>query len=671
MQNKFTIGSLAIVFSALLVSCSGYWKGDYTLKEKLTLRKAQVSANEEDYASAAQFYKAVFNEHKSDAYLNYKMGECQLLQGEVSEALTYFELAEAKSEGLEPMYTFRYGQALQKIGSYKKAAEMYEKFKSSASKSDLKYTNVQMYANQVQFAIKAVDKPMNAQVVNAGAAINSVYSDGIPSLTADGKTLIFTSARPDGMGAKAEAGAEYFQDIYGSNWNTASKSWLSAKMLEGGINTAGHDANTAIAPDGSSIFVYRNIQDGAEKTGSGDIFVSAKDESGSWSIGKQVTTINSDYFETGACVSADGKKVFFVSERNDVMHKNYGNTDVFMIEMQTDGSWSAPTNIGPVVNTPQDEISIFVHPDSKTLFFASSGHDDNMGGYDIFKTVYENGVWSKPVNLGYPINTFRDERHFVLAANGLSAFYATQLDAARKDLDIYQINLANYNVVTGVSRNSIVVKGLVKDAESGVGLPADVFVRNLDSAHVTRFTANEKGEFVYHVVGGQKYKLQAVIPGYNVYEGDIDAPMEQNLQAEMAYLASLQRDPEVKMNSVPVSEQEVFSEAHLTFVSAMDSIRFTAASKKAMAENIERLKKDTFLKVKITGNYFDPKESAEICMGESFKLVDYVRTMLLAQGIAFDRIDINAAGNTHPLTSDLKSKEGRAENTRIDMQIEY
>ncbi|MCX6181612.1 MAG: tetratricopeptide repeat protein [Bacteroidetes bacterium] len=475
MQKNYFIKGIAIVFTVLLASCATYWKGNYSLNEKLVLRKAQVCENEDDYTSALDFYTAVYNEHKEDGYLNYKMGECYLMQGDVAKAVSYFEAAEAKSSGLDPLYSFRYGQAMQQSGNYKKAAELFDRYKSTAKEADAKFNNIDLHINQVAFAAKAMQSPVNATVVSVGDSINSIYSDGIPNITADGKTLIFASARAEGKGAQDVKDGAYFQDIYGSSWNEKTKKWSKAKLLEGAINTTGHDANTSISPDGTSIFLYRNVQEANYHTGSGDLYVSSKEGNNQWGPAKQVPFMNTDYFEAGACVSADGKKVFFVSERNDVLNKNYGNTDIFMMELKDDGTWTTPFNIGPVVNTPQDEIGLFIHPDSKTLFFASTGHDENMGGYDIFKTTYENGAWSKPVNLGYPINTFRDERHFVMSADGSKGYYTTQMNSARTDLDIYQVNLANYNVLTGESKNVVLLKGSLMDKTLGKPVSSDVF----------------------------------------------------------------------------------------------------------------------------------------------------------------------------------------------------
>ncbi len=670
MQKRYLIKGIAIVFTVVLTSCATYWKGTYSLNEKLVLRKAQVSENDEDYSSALDFYTAVYNEHKEDGFLNYKMGECYLLQGDVKKALTYLEVAEAKNSGLEPMFSFRYGQALQKSGSYKKAAEVYDRFKKAAKAGDIKYTNVDLYINQVAFASKAIESPVNAAIYNLGDSINSTYSDGLPNVTADGKTLVFTSARPEGKGGSAVTDGAYFQDIYSSTWNDKTKKWSKATMLPDSINTTGHDANTSISPDGTSIFLYRNIQEANYHTGSGDLYVSAKINNNKWGAAKQVPFMNTDYFEAGACVSADGKKVFFISERNDVLNKNYGNTDIFMMELK-DSVWSKPFNIGAVVNTSEDEIGLYIHPDSKTLFFASNGHDENMGGYDIFKTVYENGVWSKPVNLGYPINTFRDERHFVMSADGSKAYYTTQQDPARKDLDIYQVNLTNYNVITGENKSVVLLKGTVMDASAGKPLASEVFIRNVDSTNVTRINTSDKGVFQYNLLAGQKYVVEAAIKGFKPYLSEIQAPVAEK---EMAFVVSLESDGSQVKNTVAQVEapanKEVFEVEHLIFTESMDSLKFGPKSRKIMEKDLNKLRKEGYLKIKITGHYFGDGNS-KACMEQSKKLADYVRFYFVSHGVPFDRILVVAAGNTQALTKDVKSKKGKAENTRIDVLLEY
>jgi hypothetical protein len=162
-----------------------------------------------------------------------------------------------------------------------------------------------------------------------------------------------------------------------------------------------------------------------------------------YSLGKNV---NSSYYDSDACVSNDGETIFFVSEREK--DKAKGNGDIWTSTSNSTTSWNKAENL-KTLNTAEKEKSPFIHADGKTIFFSSKGHK-GMGGYDIFKSVkQEDGTWSEPENLGYPINTPGDEFDFILTADGKTAYYSTKSSANGK-YDIMKIDLSNYQLVAPV-----------------------------------------------------------------------------------------------------------------------------------------------------------------------------------------------------------------------------
>jgi tetratricopeptide (TPR) repeat protein/outer membrane protein OmpA-like peptidoglycan-associated protein len=664
MQKGYFVKSLLIICVAALSSCSPYWKGSYTPLEKVTLREAQADENALDFSAAMLKYQQVFNQHRDDAYVNYKMGECYFNLNQTQEALTHLELAENKgAASSNPRFNFVYGLALQKVGNYKKAAECFEKYTKVAKKADLKYTNVQLYLAQVQYALKAKETPVGAVVKNIGDSLNSQYSDAHPSITADGKMLIFSSARPEGKGGLQVKDGKYFEDIYSSKYNESSETWGKATLLEGAINTKEHDANVSISPDGKSIYIYKNNQVGKEKTAGGDIYVSSIGSTGRWAKPKELTTVNSSYFESSACISADGNRMFFTSDSYDVLHKNEGLSDIYVIEKDTAGKWSSPQNLGKVVNTAGDEMGVFLHPDGKTLFFASNGHAESFGGYDIYKTVYEKGVWTKPVNLGYPINTHREEIFFVLSTDGSTAFYTTQRADSRKDGDIYQIDLKHYNVLTGESQKLAILKGQVEDKATGKLLSAEIQVTDVISAEKINLSTKQQGDFFNTLVAGRKYKVEVVKAGFNTFSQEVTLPIgdSKNIK-ELSMMISLERAVPLEIVS-----RDLFRTQHLNFQES-DSVKFTAFSQSIFDMYVAQLKKAPGLKIKLSGHSSGASEDELVCKAEADALLSFVKAQLIGKGIDANSIELVNMANDEPL-AEANTAQGKALNKRVDVDL--
>jgi hypothetical protein len=300
--------------------------------------------------------------------------------------------------------------------------------------------------------------PVDVKITSAGESINTEENHEYhPSVTADGRIMVFTSRRSDTEGGKRyEGDNDWHEDVYITYWSDSLNDWAPAVPIPGAINTGGHDANLSISPDGRQLFTFKNQN-------AGDIFVSktrmnknATDAiadgsseaarlmslnrwSKAYSLGKNV---NSGYFDSNASLTADSKTMFFISERPMGAK---GNGDIWTSAAISTTEWGKAENVS-ALNTIEDEKSVFIAPDGKTLFFSSKGHK-NMGGYDIFKSVKQaDGSWGEPQNLGYPINTPGDESEFTITADGKTAYYSVKGSVNGK-YDIMKIDLSNYSLI--------------------------------------------------------------------------------------------------------------------------------------------------------------------------------------------------------------------------------
>jgi Tol biopolymer transport system component len=264
-----------------------------------------------------------------------------------------------------------------------------------------------------------------------GEMINSVHSEYHPSLTVDEQTLIFTRMRP--ADAETENGSKVEEDFYFSIKD--KNGWKPAISLGPPINTHSNEGAHSISPDGRYFF-YTGCER-KEGYGSCDLYVSEK-QGNKWAAPVNFGPIvNSEKWDAQPTISADGQTLVFVSGRPG----GKGLADLWVSQKAANGQWQTPQNIGDSLNTDLDEYGPFLHPDGKTLYFTSSGHP-GMGGKDIFYSKKKaDGKWSKPVNIGYPINTKADEVHMVVSADGKKGYFSSDREGGFGKRDLYYFDL--------------------------------------------------------------------------------------------------------------------------------------------------------------------------------------------------------------------------------------
>jgi Tol biopolymer transport system component len=492
---------------------------------KMTL--AQQSFYGGDYQKALGLYKDVLADKPNDANVIGHIGECYYAMGQISDAVENLEKAKSIDEKAFPETALLLGKIYHVNGRLDEAATEFNFYKNligdgkKAEESD-----VNTYIAQVNTAKEFIAKPVPVAVVGMGDNINSEYDDKSPMVSADGKTLIFTSRRPGKTSALDKEGDNgYFEDIYVSRWDTIKKSWGDAELIPGSLNTDGHDACTSISPDGKQIYIYKNDIEGESR--GGDVYVSRLSSSGKWGAAKSMgKPINSTYFEGGGCISPDGKTFYFISERQGGL----GNADIYVIKKKSRSEWDKPENIGAEINTKEDEGGLFLAPDGKTLFFTSKGHN-SMGGYDIFKTVNENGKWSTPVNLGYPINTVNDDLCFSLAIDASTGYFTSDRKGGLGGRDLYKVDLANYPVLekdmkpktVNSGPTMAILRGDVFDATNGKAMEAEITIYDAEGKKISSTSSSaEGGEYFMTLEANKTYQVKIDTKGYKPIDEKVE-----------------------------------------------------------------------------------------------------------------------------------------------------
>ena len=273
----------------------------------------------------------------------------------------------------------------------------------------------------------------NLSIVPLNDNINSRFDDYSTLFLPYDSVLIFTSRRKGYSGKKLDFWDDkYFEDIYISTLEPGG--WSPAKVMDKTINTRDHDASNSISNDGKTLFIYRGQHKGT--------FLKSYQADGKWGIPMQLSynsdsTINSESWESTMNLSNTGDTIYIVSDREGGL----GGRDIYWVIKKSDGTFGKPNNIGDSINTKYNEDAPFITSDGKTLYFSSEGHN-SMGGFDIFKSEKMPGGWSKPVNLGHPINTTCDDIYFTINHKGDRAYYSSsKVVNGRSDFNIYETKL--------------------------------------------------------------------------------------------------------------------------------------------------------------------------------------------------------------------------------------
>ena len=405
--------------------------------------------NEGQYRTALVKFREALVKDKDNPLATYWVGESHKELGNYEKAIEYVEKAIESDPEVDSEYGFVLGISYHRLGDLDKAIEMYQNVKGKVKEFRAKELELDFFIAQCNRAKEMMANPVKVTITNMGMNVNSAFDDYAPVFSQDGQSFYFVSRRADNKGGGVNpADQRYFEDIYVCFWNEEEKKWGEATNSDESIrrlNTAGFDAVSYISPDGKMIYLTINTTANEKpnpKTMSSDIFVSKRNNREGWntpkSIGKPLNTI---VFDASLTMTDDGNTLYYISERKG----GEGQADIWT-SVKAGKVWGKPTNLGPLINTKGQETTVHVTGDEKYLFFSSTGHE-GMGGYDVYVCQRRLGVWSAPVNLGYPINTVSDETHFVYLPNTMKAYYATFSSSSNNGIgarDLFEVDMSQY-----------------------------------------------------------------------------------------------------------------------------------------------------------------------------------------------------------------------------------
>lgn len=377
-------------------------------------------AEDKAYEEAIDLFKKVLKADPEDVDVLYNLGYCYLNTSNGPDtAIVYFQKAydllpeDEHISNLGVDIQLSIGKSLQLMLQPKKAIPIYEHLIEllPATDEDLVY-EVRREIEICENAIELMNSPVVLEVHNLGPNINTKYDDHSPLISADETLLLYTSRRSSSYSEIMPDG-QYAERIYSSNFK--NEEWSKAKSLKELFRKPGHEAGVCLSSDGQELYIYRNDIDGP------NIYLSFYDGSTWAEPVKLPNPINTKYAETHASISPDKSVLYFTSDRPG----GFGGLDIYRCRRLPNGEWGKPQNLGSDINTQYDEETPMIHPDGRTLYFSSEGHN-SMGQFDIFYShSMADSTWSVPQNIGYPINTPDDDFFFVPTTTQNVAYYAS------------------------------------------------------------------------------------------------------------------------------------------------------------------------------------------------------------------------------------------------------
>lgn len=481
-----------------------------------------------------------------------------------------------------------------------------------------------------QTSLDLINNPVDFHPVNL-EAVNTEMDDYFPSITADGK-IFSTTVSDRNLNRQGQ------EDLYWSV-NVDGK-WQKSRPLND-LNTIGNEGSQSFSADGRYMFFV--ACDRKESDGGCDIYYSIR-MGERWSLpinpGAPLNTTN---WESNPVLSPAGNELFYVTNRD-------GQSDIWHCDVVIgEGgrlTFKNPRPLGSPVNTKKDEYAPFIHADNKTLYFASKGHP-GLGQNDIFYSRRENGQWSKPKNIGYPINTSGDEMSFVVTAAGDKAYFASnKIEGGSRGYDIYEIDLPT----PAKPQSMHCVYGKIIDAESHKPLSAFIEIFDTDGKTKIFESVSDKsdGSFTAFLPTEGIKGIDARKKGYLFYTDHINASTDSIIIA---------LHPAIEGNSIVLN--------NLYF--ATNSAVIESRSYSDIQHLYEFLTQNAGVTIHIVG-HTDNTGTNAINNQLSLDRANALKEALVRKGIKEERITTDGKGSSEPIDTN-DTEEGRAKNRRVEIRI--
>ena len=491
--------------------------------------------------------------------------------------------------------------------------------------------------------------------------------------------MYFTSRRQYPPNAKRNSFDNKFnEDIYVSYFGNGI--WELSQNAGKSINSKFNDAALAISSDEQQLYIYSGVKR------KGDMYVSNY-RRGKWGSPSALPgKFNSRDRETTLSITADEQTLFFVStsKKNSV-----GGSDIFYTTMKSNGTWNKPQNLGTTINTPYDEEAVYIEQDGSILYFSSKGHN-TMGGFDIFKsTLDDNKQWTKPQNLGFPVNSADDDLFYITTSDTAASYFTSIREDTYGDRDIYKITYLPPPIeedtlpeiveepepvidtirfiVTDTIRivqevpvekpdPSIILLGTVLDESDISPVLARIEIIDMDDNEVIATSISDRDEGNYSIKLKEKknYGVEITAQGYMLYLDIINIPEDFERKEIIRNFV---------LKKVKVGEKIILKNIFFETNKAV----LTSGSHIELGRVLKLLESNPTLRIEISGHTDNVGSFAvnqRLSEARAKAVVDY----LIGEEVNESRLEYSGYAFSQPIAPN-DTPDGRAKNRRVEFKI--
>ena len=614
-------------------------------RAKAAYEQGKALYDKSKYSDAIPFFEEASEAVPENADYLYYLGVSYRYTSQPQKAVTALKNLEKINFNYWAWFYYELGVAYDELKQYSDAVSSYEiflkKFSRDASyevfhhqaKYKLNYSTNQKTLAEMPIAMK--------EAVKLSIVVNGDYPDLFPYLNPTGTKLYFSSKRLGGITAEESTAKEGDDDLYFTTFTNGA--WTEPQLLPEPINSPKNEGAPCFSADGQIMVYTACNRDGS--VGSCDLYISTL-EGDAWTTPVNMgNVVNSKDWDSQPSISSDGNKVLFTSDRPG----GYGSYDLYMAERNIFGDWGPATNLGGMVNTPFSDTSPFLSQDGKTLYFGSTGHP-GYGQADLFKTVFENGRWSIPINLGKPLNTSGDDKFFTIGGSGEKGYFSSNRDGG--DDDLYEIEIPEEMR----PQPTVVIEGIVTNSKTNAVVGAYVMVEDLNTGELIAINKSNASTGKYLVVlpSGRSYSVSANKEGFFFYSQSFEVSTNTRYQVikKDIPLKPIEKGAKVVLNNI-------FFETGKATLSPQSRLELEKA--------IDLLKNNATMIIEVGGHTDNVGDDA-FNMKLSHDRAKSVREYIVKGGIASERIQAKGYGESNPIASN-DTDDGKKSNRRTEFII--
>ena len=524
-------------------------------------------------------------------------------------------------------------------GMYEKAEAQISKLEELGLDNDRIIADVNILNRNLAFAIENIKDPIDIDPKPLPDIINSFPLQYFPVLTADEQEIIYT----------VRLGVQFHDD---ENIVVSRKdeegNWTRPLSISPNINSQFNEGTCTISADGR-ILIFTTCE-GRETYGSCDLYITTKTGE-EWSVPKNLgSNVNSRSWDSQPALSADGRKLFFISDRGG----GFGKRDIWLSEKNSDNMWQEAVNLGDGINTEDDEVSPFIHVNGTTLFFASRGYP-GFGGFDLYKSELVGDEWSAPENLGFPLNTHEDQVSLFVSTDGKHGYYSFERkwQTSENQSFLYTFRFPENGIL---EHRTIYLTGNIYDEETKKPLDATIELYQLGAEQPSTIFTSDAVTGKYFSILNEDSNIVLYIDkkGYLFQSQtfEINDEVDQAIRRDI-YLTPIKKGKKVLLDNI-------FFE--------FNSAKLTDDSKTELNKVVRFITENPGVKITIAG-HTDDLGTEEYNLSLSRKRAKAVYDFLVNHQINADSLTFVGYGESQPLTSN-STEEGRRLNRRIEFSID-